>query len=111
MVTFNRFLFTRDDEDYGYRIHTDNIPSGLINEAMAMIDMPDKTDFTHMSTDDWKKQYLIMPTGERIIVSRIINTGDLDPFSRPIVSFEGISISPGGYRGIIEVLNVVHMLK
>ena len=111
VVTFNRFLFTRDDEDYGYRIHTDNIPSGLINEAMAMIDMPDKTDFTHMSTDDWKKQYLIMPTGERIIVSRIINTGDLDPFSRPIVSFEGISITPGGYRGIIEVLNVVHMLN
>ena len=52
-----------------------------------------------------------MPTGERIIVSRIINTGDLDPFSRPIVSFEGISITPGGYRGIIEVLNVVHMLN
>ena len=39
MVTFNRFLFTRDDEDYGYRIHTDNIPSGLINEVMAMIDL------------------------------------------------------------------------
>lgn len=106
MVRFYKFLYTRDREDYGYRIRPECIPDGLIKRCRSMLDITDMDLFDTVEIEEWKNRLLVMPSKESIIVARVIKTEDFDPYMRPIVALEGTVITPGGYRGMLEIISV-----
>lgn len=108
-MIYDTFLFTRDEDDYGWRQKPEYLPKDLYKKCRTIINLREK--FPEWEEEKWKRNLFGICVDGYPVIGRVIATNAEDPFGRPIFSFEGITVEKIIKRYILDIANVIYFFS